>query len=213
MNSTYQKLLKSASNPIGSTVPDTVTDRSENNQNEALFGELLTLLQQRNGFYAFESALLLRPLSCEGEPKGIRQWNRLDIWRVDYMLEGSDLFFAEDLFGFQFCISTGRVKSFNPETGIFKEIASTLHEWIDWLFADYKMRTGWPLGHSWQLSHGPLQPGFRLVPKVPFVLGGKFSLKNLYECSELEAIRFRGNLAKQIRNCPDGTTVKISITT
>ena len=50
-------------------------------------------------------------------------------------------------------------------------------------------------------------PGERLVPKVPFVLGGEFDVSNLHPLDSVKAMRFYGNLAVQIRDAPDGTRV------
>src|ERR1700683_3555570 len=67
--------------------------------------ELLGLLSIRNGFYAFESALLIRPLYSESDPLGLVQWNRADLWKSEYKSKLGDVVcFAEDIFGVQFCI-------------------------------------------------------------------------------------------------------------
>lgn len=52
----------------------------------------------------------------------------------------------------------------------------------------------------------------RLTPKMPFVIGGEYSLKNIYVNKFEKIISFNSNLAKQIKNLPDGTKVEIQIT-
>jgi hypothetical protein len=146
MGKSLTHLLSIASDPIA---PAMVADQSHF---QALAGsrgrELLDLLALRNGFYAFESALLLRPLDSDGIPVGNRQWNKRGLWRSNYKTDLADVvFFAEDVFGTQFCIRNDAVNLFDPETGEFKVIAATIKDWAQWIFEDPKVRTGWPLGH------------------------------------------------------------------
>ncbi len=60
---------------------------------------------------------------------------------------------------------------------------------------------------EWESSHGPLKQGFRLTPKLPFFAGGKFEVKNLYAYQDVRAMRFRGSLATQVRDLPDGAPI------
>lgn len=163
------------------------------------------LLSRKNGFYAFESALLVRPLTHCGAPLGISEWNAPALWKYEYggALDGF-LCFAEDVFGGQFALATDAVVAIDPETGGCEVVAKTLEGWADIVLGDSSYRTGHPLAHDWQRCYGPLTVGHRLVPKVPFVIGGKFVLDNLYSTDEVEGMRFRGSIARQIRDVPDG---------
>ena len=175
---------------------------------EPLGRELAELLVLRNGFYAFESALLVRPLNFTDSPLGIVQWNDESLWRHAFETNFSGvLFFAEDIFGVQFCINGNEISSFDPETGEFQPVANTLRGWASWVVEDYRVRTGWPLAHEWQLRYGAIEPGQRLLPKKPFVLGGEFAIENLYKLNEVEGVLFRASIAVQLRDCPDGSTV------
>jgi hypothetical protein len=49
------------------------------------------------------------------------------------------------------------------------------------------------------------------MPKVPFVLGGAFALDNLYAANTVESLRYRGDIAGQIRSLPDGTRIRLRI--
>jgi hypothetical protein len=51
-----------------------------------------------------------------------------------------------------------------------------------------------------------------LIPKIPFVLGGKYEVDNLYAGNIVDAMRFRASLARQISAIPDGTAITISTT-
>ena len=87
------KLLSVASQPLA---PGTVEGDAES----ALAQQHIDLLSRRNGFLAFESALLVRPI---GGPLDVFDWNREDGWRRGYGESAEGLFFfAEDLFGGQF---------------------------------------------------------------------------------------------------------------
>ncbi|MDI3359360.1 hypothetical protein QQF21_12250 [Lelliottia sp. V89_10] len=62
---------------------------------------------------------------------------------------------------------------------------------------------------SWQKLHGAIPPGHRLVPKIPFVTGGEYDIENLYlECTYKSLIA-RANLALQIRDIPNGNSIKM----
>src|SRR5215208_5343057 len=93
----------------------------------AAAGELGELLAQRNGFYAFESALLVRPLANRALPFGILQWNVSSLWKEAYEDAALDglLCFAEDAFGGQFALDEKGVVAIDPETGEREEIADT----------------------------------------------------------------------------------------
>ncbi len=88
---------------------------------------------------------------------------------------------------------------------------SGIEEWAQQMVSDYRALTGFPIAHAWQQAHGKLQPGRRLVPKRPFVLGGNFALENLYDIAAGEGMRVRAELAVQIRDLPDGATVRYSV--
>lgn len=170
------------------------------------------LLSIKNGFYAFESALLVRPLTHRGAPLGIVEWNAPALWKHEYggSLDGC-LCFAEDVFGGQFALARDTVLAIDPETGESEDVAKSLEEWANAVLEDTSYRTGLRLAHDWQEQHGPLNVGYRLLPKVPFVTGGRFLLENLHTTPDLEGMRFRGTIAKQIRDVPDGGHVAFEV--
>lgn len=167
---------------------------------------------RRNGFYAFESALHVFPVqSCNGIT-GLDDWNSEDAWRVAYGdLANECVFIGEDIFGAQFCIKGGGVFLFDPETGGLTHLANDLNAWAKVVLDDWEYLTGYPLAHKWQEIHGPMPPGMRLVPKIPFILGGEYSLDNLHLMASREAMRFRAEIATQTRSLPDGTKVHLGL--
>ncbi len=71
--------------------------------------------------------------------------------------------------------------------------------------------TGHPLAHGWQQRHGPLPPGVRLVPNVPFVLGGDHVVENLHPLPAVQGMQLRTELAVRLRDLPDGTRVRYRV--
>jgi hypothetical protein len=49
------------------------------------------------------------------------------------------------------------------------------------------------------------------MPKIPFILGGQYTFDNLYAGSPLEGMTFKGDLAMQIRDLPDGTKIRLRV--
>ncbi|MBO0912515.1 MAG: SMI1/KNR4 family protein [Acidobacteria bacterium] len=169
------------------------------------------MLEQKNGFYAFEYALHAFPLT--GDPEtGLDAWNAGSLWRDEYqdLAEGL-LFFAEDIFEDQFCLSKkhGGVHRFHAETGQTTLMAASVEEWAEVILSNYKIETGWPLAHEWQEKNGRLPLGKRLMPKTPFFLGGEYRIENLWAGNPLEGMRFKAYLAVRTRDLPDGEKVRI----
>ena len=165
------------------------------------------LLAERNGFYAFTSALHVRP---HGDvPGDVLAWNRPDGWREAYGKLAYELFFfAEDAFGNQFaCDGAGRVVGFNAETAGREPLAESVRDWVSVLMGDWRYLTGYPLAHDWQQANRPLAPGERLLPQIPFVVGGEFSVGNLAAVADAQAMTFRGDIARQIADLPDGAEI------
>jgi hypothetical protein len=72
--------------------------------------------------------------------------------------------------------------------------------WAAAILDDFNALTGFPLAHEWQGANGQLAAGMRLVPKIPFVAGGEFSVENLCAPDSVRAMRLRGSIAVQIRD-------------
>src|SRR5215813_7699639 len=180
------------------------------NQSGVLGEQLIELLKNKNGFYAFESALHVLPGGCRGSCVDIEEWNLDDSWRKEFgdQTKGS-LFFAEDIFGVQFAVCNQEIRKFDPEIGEFDAFAPTIEEWAAKILEDYNYETGYQFAHDWQLQNGPLTAGKRLLPKIPFVLGGAYEVENLYAADALKGMMFRADIWRQIRDLPDGTQIKL----
>lgn len=64
---------------------------------------------------------------------------------------------------------------------------------------------------QWQEQNGQLPVKKRLLPKIPFVVGGEFVLDNLHLVDAVEGMKFRADIASQIKDLPDGAQIKFDI--
>ncbi|MDG4556295.1 MAG: SMI1/KNR4 family protein [Candidatus Contendobacter sp.] len=205
------KLLSSASSSLSKHEPD-ISGKLRGLAG-SLADDLLRMLYQRNGFYALESALHVFPSHSNQQEIGLDDWNDNALWRNAYKGQADGcLFFAEDVFGGQFCIKDGQVYTFDPETGGLDYLADDIEGWAKAIISDYEVLTGYPLAHQWQKQHGQLPAKRRLLPKMPFVAGGEFMLDNLYLADAVEGMKFRADIANQIKDLPDGAQIKFHVT-
>jgi hypothetical protein len=175
-----------------------------------LTDELHSIFIKKNGFLAFESALLLFPTATVESIRSLAEWNSPAGWRRFYKaIPPEAIFFAEDVFACQFGIGKETVLKLNPESGNIDEHSACLEEWAGKILADYDAETGWSLAREWQQTNGPLPLGHRLLGKRPFVLGGDYSLDNLVAVDGWVAMEKLGYLFNQIKNVPDGNRVTV----
>lgn len=174
--------------------------------------ELARFLVEKNGCCAYASCLLLRPFQNSKPPLGLIEWNESELWKGEYNVDLDEmLFFAEDVFGSQFCLFENHVCTFDPETAQVAVIAESVEDWAQLILDEYEVQTGYPVGIEWQMQHEPLSPGIRLLPKKPFVVGGKFEVENLYECNDVEGMQFRASISNQIADLPDGAEIVFEV--
>src|ERR1700729_3297265 len=105
-----EKLLSISSNPLAETPPS----EPKLLEGYPLGLELFRMLERKNGFYAFESALHVFPLTSESvNGSTLAEWNSNALWRNDYGdLTAGLLLFAEDILQDQFCLSRSGVLRF-----------------------------------------------------------------------------------------------------
>jgi hypothetical protein len=212
MDVCIEKLLSIAGKPLIATLPSRTSSIFDSVSD--LTNELYNILVRKNGFFAFESALHFFPLGLSEltDIIDLESWNSINLWRKNYIsLPSECIFFAEDVFGCQFCIHKNMIQIFDPETGEFEELAPNFESWASALLEDYETLTGYPIAHEWQKIHGILSLGKRLIPKIPFVLGGKFNIENLYLLDSIEGMNLRADIAQQIKYLPDGEQVSLKI--
>lgn len=171
---------------------------------------LRPLLAEKNGFYAAESALLVRPwvTGSGGGP----WWNDPGLWSARYQGAADGLtFFAEDAFGFQYALGPDGVCLFDAETAELEVVAADIADWAEKVLDDLDFTTGLPLAHDWQAANGPLPAGHRLAPGTPFFLGGQYEAAELRSVDDVRLMRFRADLYVQVRDLPDGTQITLEV--
>ncbi len=170
------------------------------------------MLTARNGFYAFEAALHVFPFGEAAPEIDLEAWNSPKLWRDAYGdLAVDGHFFAEDVFGNQFQLRGDGVWSFDAETGEGDRVAADVEAWARLMLEDRNFWSGYPLGHEWQQRNGPLPTGMRLLPIVPFILGGDYEVANLKPVPAIEGMNFRGHLAIETHALPDGSRVQLMV--
>lgn len=171
------------------------------------------LLHCENGFLAFSGALHIFPTPQARSGYDLERWNATDLWRDAYgdLVDEETVFFAEDAFGEQFCFHHGQIFRFQAETGDLQPVADTLNDWAAIILERPEVETGCDLVRAWA-QHGPLGADQRLAPRMPFVLQGAYDLDNLYLADPANSMRFRGNIARQLHDVPDGTPIDIRFT-
>ncbi len=199
-----EKLLRISSQPILAARPVPLMF-------ESLWSRPLEhLLTQRNGFFAFESALHVYPSGEDGASPLLEDWNSPKGWRASYPdLDSEAICFAQDVFVNQFVLSREGVSRLNPETAEVAPHSENLADWAAKLLADYSYETGWELAQLWQRSQRPLRPGERLVPRRPFVLGGDYEVENLVAVESYKAMGLFARLSAEIRAKPEGASVTL----
>lgn len=209
MSSNLDKLLSSACSSLSENAP--FLSEQLLGLAGSLSDDLLSMLCKRNGFYALESALHVFPSHSDQQEVGLDKWNDDALWRNEYqgMTDGC-LFFAEDIFGGQFCIRENKIYTFDPETGALDHLADDIEGWAKEIISDYEVLTGYSLAHQWQEHNGQIPANKRLLPKVPFVAGGEFALDNLYLNDAVEGMKFRAEIANQIKDLPDGAQIQFN---
>lgn len=175
--------------------------------------ELFHMLRQKNGFYAYESALHVFPVTSD-PTVGLESWNAEPLWRSEYQeLAKGLLFFAEDILQDQFCLSLKQsgVFRFYAESGQTDCLADSIEGWAERVLSNSRTETAWPLLHDWQEKNGLVPRGQRLLPRIPFFMGGEYAIENLWAGNPLEGMRLKGDLAMQTRNLKTGTKVRLKI--
>ncbi len=101
-----------------------------------------------------------------------------------------------------------------PE-GLSCEVIAGNRKELDVLCHDQEFLRDWhmkKLVEDARAVSGPLIGGRKYCLKIPGVLGGQYGGSNLGTVSLQELIRISGDMARQIRDLPDGAKVRFKIT-
>ncbi len=170
--------------------------------------DLQAIYTHYNGFFAFESALEIFPISGNNHGYPIDKWNEAGCWKHCYrQLAPDGICFAQDVFGFQFIYHDRQFSRFNSETAQIDNMASCIDEWAQRIIDDFDFESGYSIAHAWQQKNGPIQPKARLAARIPFVLGGLFHIDNLFSIDSVLLMHDNARLAIEVSKLSDGSEV------
>ena len=172
--------------------------------------EYSLFLKENNGGYFFKNAIHIY-----GTSENYLYHDILFINRLIHDLYGKlalGFFFAEDVFGNLFGFIDKNIIYFNIETAEKTKIADSFTDWAAVLIENIDYYTAYSFLETLDaVSIKQLTEGKRLSPKMPFILGGEYELKNLMLKDYRKNLMFNASIAIQIHDLPDGTKVKIKI--
>ena len=168
--------------------------------------DLVHLLTEANGFILHEGALHVRGACLTPAWHSLRAaWKGSHAFHLLYNdLVPSDIPFAQDQVGDQFLLREGAVHRLSAETGELEHMADNLQEFFANVGADIERFLNVGLSHT-------LEPGQLLQASPPFCLRESASGSSLAAAPAWDLILFHADLARQIRDVPDGTRVEIKV--
>jgi hypothetical protein len=101
-----------------------------------------------------------------------------------------------------------------PEEADCRVIAETQHEYNELLKQD-EFLIDWEMEAVTDIAQdkfGPTGAGRCYCLKMPAVLGGEYAAENIATVSVDELIAFAGDLARQIKDIPDGAEIELKFT-
>jgi hypothetical protein len=187
-----------------------ITWVGEKVDDEELLGNLplnlVKILSDTNGFILYEGALHVRGASLTPEWHSIRaaMLGEAAFHKLYESVLITDIPFAQDQLGDQFFLRDGRVLRLSGETGDTEPVADSIDEFFRCVGEDIEGFLNVGLGQT-------MQPGQLLRAYPPFVFqesGADISLKPV---PADELIKFHADLARQIRDVPDGGQVEFKL--
>lgn len=163
-------------------------------------------LSVANGGFYFAGSLHLYGFCKSPSFHSILEVNEIFKREFGIIAEGK-LVFGQDIFANQFAFTSKGIFSVNVETGDSEFLARDFKDWLELLSEDTEYLTGINFLRGWEAAHPHLQVDQRLCAKKPFVIGGEYSVENLYAQSFPKYMASNANIARQIYGKPDGTKV------
>lgn len=160
---------------------------------------LVRVLGDTNGFIVHNGALHIRGASLTPEWHSLRYaWRGTNAFHTLYEgVQPTDIPFAQDQLGDQFLLRDSAVLRLAGETGEVEPLADSLEDFFTRLSDDIEGFLNVGLGHV-------LKPGQLLLAHPPFVFLESGAGASLKPVQAGEVILFHADLARQIRDIPDG---------
>jgi hypothetical protein len=94
------------------------------------------------------------------------------------------------------------------------EIIAANRAALDQLSTDQEFLHDWHMGALVSLANdkfGPLAEGKKYCLKIPGVLGGEYGGDNLATAPQIDLVRISGDIARQIKELPDGAQIRMRV--
>src|SRR5690348_3725097 len=169
--------------------------------------ELAGILTEINGFILHDGALHVRGASLAPEWHSLRApWREPEPFSALYpTVQPADIPFAQDQVGDQFLLRHGHVLRLSAETGDVEPVANSVDDFLTRVSEDIEGFLNVGLCHT-------MKPGQLLLAYPPFLFRESGAATSLRSSPASEVIRFHGDLARQIRDLPDGSQVQVKLT-
>ncbi len=166
--------------------------------------DLVGILSDTNGFILHEGALHVRGASLEPQWHSLRAalHGPTAFHTLYESVLATDIPFAQDQVGDQFLLRDGGVFRLSSETGDIEPLADSLSDFFSRVAADIEEFLDVGLGH-------PMLPGQLLLAYPPFVFEESETDTSLKPVDAGAVILFHADLARQIRDVPDGGQIEI----
>lgn len=175
--------------------------------------EYRRLLETVNGYVAYHGGLHVRGACTAPIWHSLRAaWHGPDaVHRLFPVVTPEDVPFGQDALGDQFVVRDGSVWKLNAEFGELAPLNMTLPEFDAAIRSDpaHVLLLG-PL-HQFLAQGGTLEPGQLLSVMPPFVFQESAGSVSYRAVPMRDRIQFLSELARQLRDVPDGATVRLRI--
>ena len=180
---------------------------------ERLPAEYRALLELTNGYVAFHGGLHVRGACIEPAWHSLRAaWlgeRAIHKYFPDVLVD--DIPFAEDALGDQFLLRDKMVYKLSGETGEVTSMDMTLVQFDANVHADPEEFLELAPLQRFRSEGGALEPGELLSVMPPFVFSESADGVSFRAIPAAQRLSFLSKLARQIRNLPDGTQVKLKV--
>jgi len=168
--------------------------------------ELTLILRDVNGFILHEGPVHFRGACLKPDWHSLRAaWRGTNAFHVLYEeVRPSDIPFAQDQLGDQFLLRDGAVLKLRAETGEVEPLAESLEDFLSKISSDIEGFLNVGLQHM-------IEPGQILQAYPPFCAQESAEGVSLRPLPAAETILFHADLAKQIREVPDGGTIEFKV--
>lgn len=168
--------------------------------------ELVQLLNERNGFILHQGAVHVRGACLGPEWHSLRSaWYGPNSFHLLYeAVEPTDIPFGQDQFGDQFLIRGGEIVRLSGETGGIEKLASTLEDFFRRADCEIEKFLNVSIDHK-------MEPGQLIFAYPPFCTQESGRLPALKAVPATELILIHAELAKQLKDLPDGGQIEFRL--